>query len=225
MYEEPSGAPSSVELKDASRLLPRSRAVAHKETGSFALAADLFRYEVMASELGVYVDCDCYCIRPIEDDEYIMGWESSALICNAVLKLPNGSAILDDLRNIGNVRAFVPPWAGKKTRRRYRLRSLLGRPTPLSDMPWGTLGPIALTYYAKLRGVDDRASAPDILYGLAPGSVELLLEPGLELMDFATPRTRVIHLWNEFLRRANRNPPPGSPLAKIYDEGMNILAT
>jgi hypothetical protein len=76
VYENPSDVPYGVELADAAELMPKSMAMAHKETGSFALAADFFRYEVQAAEIGVYVDCDCYCLQPLEDAEYIMGWEN-----------------------------------------------------------------------------------------------------------------------------------------------------
>jgi hypothetical protein len=89
-------------------------------------------------------------------------------------------------------------------------------------MPWGTAGPIALTHYAQKHGVADRASAPDILYGLAAGYAGLLLEPGLTIHDLATPRTRVVHLWNEYTRRTAKRPAPDSPLAGLIEEGLGI---
>jgi len=222
VYAKPSDVPKGIELADASRLMPRSKATAHAETGSFALAADFFRYEVQAAELGVYVDCDCYCVEPLEETEYLMGWESQSQLCPAVLRLPKHSPLLADLRTIGSVRAFIPPWLPRRRRRKLMLRAAIGMPVPLAKMPWGTAGPIALTYYAQKHGLADRALAPDILYGLAPGHAGLLLEPGLSIHHFATPRTRVIHLWNEYSRRSNRTPHPNSPLAKIIEEGMRI---
>jgi hypothetical protein len=218
VYEEPKDVPEGIVLADASRTLPRELAVAHR-SGSFAFAADRFRYELMARDAGLYVDCDCYCLRPVEDREYIFGWESRLEIGTAVLKLPAGSPLLASLAGIFTTPAFVPPWQRPRVQRRLRWRARLGMPLPMHRMAWGIAGPQALTHFARIHGVADRALPADILYPLALSHVDLLREPGLGITDLATPRTRVVHLWNEVLRHALTKPaPPTSPLRRILEE-------
>ncbi|BCP54237.1 hypothetical protein K32_28540 [Kaistia sp. 32K] len=224
VYEDVAGVPKGIELSDGNDILPRSSLVRHTATGSYAIASDLFRYELLAADLGVYADCDCYCIRPIEDAEYIMGWEDGAHICSALLRMPADSELLRELRSIGKAKAFIPPWFDKRRKRRLRMRALLGAPVQIADMPWGTVGPVALTYYARKHSVDVHVLAADILYGLAPSRANLLLDPGLKMEDFLTPRTKVVHLWNEHLRHLCKTPPAGSPLEALVNEGKQLQA-
>jgi hypothetical protein len=224
VYENVTGVPAGIELADANEVLPKSRVVRHTATRSYALAADLFRYELLAAGLGIYVDCDCYCIKPLDDAEYIMGWEDGTHICNALLRLPVDSLLLQDLRSIGQAKAFVPPWFRRRDRRCLRMRAFFGVPRRLADMPWGTVGPVALTYYARKHSVAQHALAADILYGLAPTRANLLLDPGLTMNDFVTPRTKVVHLWSEHLRHLCKTPPVGSTLETLIDEGNSLQA-
>jgi len=218
VYDEPDDVPAGVELADAARFLPRERIRQYRKSGSHAFAANQFRYEALAAGVGLYVDCDCYCVRPVEVADYIMGWESHSHICNAVLKLPVGSPLLEEMRSIFGRKSFIPPWLPRKAKRRYRIRAAIGLPVALNDMEWGTTGPLGLTHYAREFGVADRASPPDAFYSLAPGHAKLLFEEGLTIHDLTTPRTRIVHLWNEYTRHL-KAPAPGSPLAQILAEG------
>src|SRR5690606_29530976 len=103
-YEKPEDAPKGVEIADAALVLPADRLVRHRKSGSLALSSDLFRMELQAIGGGIYVDADCYCVRPLEDDEYIFGWESSRYIASGVLRLPAESAILEAMRAIATTR-------------------------------------------------------------------------------------------------------------------------
>lgn len=222
VYEAPLDVSSKVELVDAAKLMPLELVQRHRRSQSYALASDLFRYEIQAAGLGIYVDCDCYCIQPLEASEYLMGLEDPSHICTAVLHLPSDSPLLADLRQIGQSKAFVPPWLKSKKRRWYRLRARMGFPVSIAEMPWGTAGPLALTYFARKHGVFSKAVAPDILYGLPKIYSDLLIEPDLMLKDFTTSRTKVIHLWNEYSRHLVGRAPPGSPLARIIEEGSAV---
>lgn len=95
-YEDVVDLPVGVEKHDANKLLPISRMI-RVPNGSPAVFCDLLRYEVQAQQLGLYVDCDMYCLQPIEDREYMFGWESDDYINGAVLKLPSGSSALEEL--------------------------------------------------------------------------------------------------------------------------------
>lgn len=215
VYEPPQGVPKGVEIADASVLLPRDRLIPHRKTGSHALSSDLFRYELMAADAGVYVDCDCYCFRPLVEEAYMFGWEDGKRIDAAVLRIPSDSPLLDALRAIGTTRGFVPPWEKPKRRYRYKTCALMGMPVPLSRMGWGTAGPTAVTYYVKAFNLLDKVKPIDEYYPVHYNQIDLLYDPDLRLEDIATPRTRVFHLWNKFLSERDENPPATSPLGRV----------
>lgn len=217
-YDPPKDTPEDIEIADAEELLPEDHITRHHEAKNFALLSDLFRYEILRAGLGLYVDCDVYCLRPIEDADYIFGWQSSRSINSAVLKLPTHCPVLSELCAIKDNPYFEPPW--RKVRRRT-LEWLRGPapPVPLEDLPRGTAGPIALTFYAMKHGIDRWASPIDRFYPLHWHNVPLLLDPALSLRELTTHRTDAIHLY-----RYRHDPliregvPEGSPLWEVVCE-------
>ncbi|RYE51293.1 MAG: galactosyltransferase Lgt5 [Hyphomicrobiales bacterium] len=217
-YEPPADVPACIDVADAEDVLPR-KAIGHLLGGRhFALASDLFRYEMLAHSLGVWVDTDCYCIRPVQDADYLFGWEDDKLINGAVLKLPSSSSFLADLRAIRE--GFIPPWAPLRKRIGWRLRPLYSDPKPLAEMPWGTAGPLALTHYAKHSGIAHLAQPVSRFYPVHWSRTKSLLDPAVRLQDLVAPDTVVLHLYNEVLRRTEAAPHPSSPLGAILAEGQ-----
>jgi hypothetical protein len=226
-YDPPSDLPNGVELADARALMPESRIVRYDKSGSPALFANLFRYQLLRAGLGLYVDCDMYCVRPIQDADYIFGWQDEWTICNAVLKLPPDSPILTKLCNLKD--GFIPPWIGRRETLKLRFRELIGGPRLLGQMRWGTTGPKAVTWYAKQDGLASHAAPTDVFYPIAKSHIHLLLDPDLRLDELITPRTQAVHLWNQlFVKRADKlsnlqsfvprdldDVPPTSPLGRI----------
>ena len=217
-YRDVEDLPACVRLSDASRVIPEKAIVRHRQSGSHALFSDIFRYELLRRQPVIYVDCDVYCVRPIEAAGYVMGYERDGIINGAVLALPSACAMLDDLDRAVGDRWFIPPWISRSKAARLRLRKLAGR-RGLEDLPWGSLGPRALTYLAEKHAVAALAEPPDVFYPLDMDRTSLLFDPRLSLDDLVTPRTKCIHLYNEVLRRKGRAEiPPGSPLAAIVRE-------
>ncbi len=220
-YDPPSDVPSGIELADARKLMPESRIVRYKKSGSPALFANLFRYQLLKAGLGLYIDCDVYCVRPIEDADYVLGWQDQGSLNNAVLKLPPDCPVLAELCNLKD--GFIPPWSKSQDKRRLRLRQLLGRPLQLEEMRWGTTGPKALTWYAQQHGLVSKAAPIDVFYPVAMSHIGLLIDPALSLDELITPRTRAVHLWSQiFANAASGLPPnvldrvpPTSPLGRI----------
>jgi hypothetical protein len=202
-YERPKDTPKGVVVADASELLPQDRVIRHRKTGSFALFANLLRYEILGAELGLYVDCDVFCIRPIADANYIFGWETRGSINSAILKLPPDCPTLAALRAFKDTPNYLPPWEKKPGRRFAWLRGP-ARAIPLEDLPWGTIGPKALTYYAKLHGIDRFASPIDRFYPVHWQHVGQFFDPALTLSDLTTYRTDAIHLYHSNFRYHSR---------------------
>jgi hypothetical protein len=58
-YDVPEGVPTGVEVRDAASILPRDRVIRHR-SGSVAIFANWFRYELQRRELGIWLDTDVY---------------------------------------------------------------------------------------------------------------------------------------------------------------------
>jgi hypothetical protein len=196
-YETPKDAPAYIEIADARRFLAEDRILRHRKTGSLALHADLLRYEILGAGLGLYVDCDVFCLRPIEDADYIFGWEGPRLLNTGILKLPPDCPVLAELQGIKDSPTFEPPWAVKRQKGRRRFEWLRG-PAPakrLEDLQWAEIGPRAFTYYAKKHGIDRLASPTDRFYPVHWGQVQLLFDPELPISQLTTHRTDALHLF------------------------------
>lgn len=214
-YAPPSDLPGDVETFDARRLLPEESLIRYKKSGSYSLFSNIYRLKILEAELGLYADCDVFCLKEIEDADYIFGWESDSYINGAVLKIPRNSEMLTAFLSATSDRSFVPPWLKPARRRIMRLRKAFGFPVSIDKLPWGTLGPRATTYFARKAGVADCAAPTDVFYPVSCDRVRSLLDPHLSLDDLITKRTLCVHLYNQALERHSASVPSGSPLAQI----------
>src|SRR4051794_39198783 len=57
-YDSVDNLPRGVECADANAIVPRHHLFVHVDTGSYSLFSDYFRYQLLARNPGVYVDCD-----------------------------------------------------------------------------------------------------------------------------------------------------------------------
>ena len=221
-YERPRDTPTGIEIADANKLLPQSRVIRHRKSGSLSLFSNLLRYELLGAGLGLYVDCDVYCLRPIEDADYILGWQGRNSLANGVLKLPPDCPVLAALRAIKDTPNFVPPWLERRKRRLEWLRGPAPA-LPLEDLPWGTTGPKALAYYAHLHGIDHLASPIDRFYPVNGHQAELLFDPALTVQELITHRTDAIHLYGTHQRDdslMHKGIPKGSPLWEMTEAAL-----
>lgn len=218
-YERPDGVPEGVAIADAAQIVPRSQIVVHRG-GSPSLFSNRFRYELQRRALGFWIDCDVYLVRPLDGlDGHVFGWAAPGHINTAVLRLPPDSPLIRPLLALFEERE-VPPWLAPRAKLAawYRLKRS-GR-TGLSTMPWGSAGPLALTWLARREGLDRCALPAEVFYPRPWEDARWILEPGIELSAVAGPRTRAVHLWNELIKGFKAEaPPPGSFLARLHAEG------
>lgn len=219
-YETPSDLPEGVEIFDATEIMPRRDLIANKKTGSVSLGTNRYRYRLLRAGMGIYADCDMYCLCPIIDDEYIFGWEDSRQINGAVLKYPADSPLADMLVAATETEYHTPDELHHR-RGKYvkRVKHALGRGIgvlSVRDMPWGVWGPRLLTQSIRTIGLEDKAKPIDSFYPLHYFNTALLFEPGLRIEDLVTPRTQAIHLCHKL--QDERPPPAGSPLQQIIAE-------
>jgi hypothetical protein len=218
-YDPPAGVPDGLELRDAEAIIPRDRIIRHK-SGSPALFANWFRYELQSRGAGIWVDCDAYLLGPLDADaDYLMGEEEPGKIANGVLRLPPDSPLLPPLLSVFEENE-VPWWLPWRARVAAHARLRWTGRTNLAAMPWGSAGPVALTALARKHGLYDRALPSDVLYPVHWTQAEWILDPARRLEERVSPRTVSIHLFHERIKRFKNDPAPaGSFLARLHAEG------
>jgi hypothetical protein len=218
-YRPPAGVPAGVELRDAAEILPESRIIRH-ETGSVALFANWFRYELQRRGLGTWLDTDAYLLKPLESERpYLMGEFEPGRINNGLIRFPPDSPLLPPLIALFEEKT-VPSWLPVRARAAawWRLRTT-GR-SGLSRMPWGSAGPQALTAIARDKGLAHLAEPPEVLYPARWQDADWIRDPAVRLDDVITERTVSIHVWNERIKHFKEAPaPPASFLARLQHEG------
>ena len=218
-YGEIDGVPAGVEQCDASAVIPADRIVRHA-SGSPAMFANWFRYELQRRNAGTWVDTDQYLVAPIDRDRpYVFGYESTEWIATGVLRLPPDAPILDPLLALFDEKE-VPPWLPPAEREAARQRLGTTGRTGVSEMPWGTTGPKAFTALATAHGLAQWAYPPEVLYPVHFSDAAWILDPSRRLDDVLAPGSIGLHLWNEQIKSFKDEPaPPGSFLARLHDEG------
>lgn len=203
-YGEVSDAPEGIWYADANRLVPEDKLLRYPN-GSYAISANLIRYELMRQECGLYIDCDVFCLRPIADADYIFGFEDDYSVNGAVLKLPADTDVVRDLCSIRD--GWVPPWS---------------RPTPdaaavpLDKLPWASTGTRALTHYVRHHNLIEHAAPYDVFYPVYPYRTGSLYDPGLKLENLITPRTKYVHFYHAIGRnRSLEDTPANTPIAEL----------
>lgn len=218
-YHELAGVPDGVQVADASEVLPERVIVRHR-SGSPSLFSNRFRYELQCRSAGVWVDMDVYVLRPLPTvDGYLFGRYEEGIISTGVLRFPPDSPLLADLLAPFEERQ-VPWWLNRRARAAawWRLRRT-GR-TGIEQMPWGSLGPKALTAVARRHGVDRFALAPEVLNPVHWLDAGWIRDPTVGLEAVVTPRTAAVHLYNELIKPFKDQPAaPGSFLARLQAEG------
>lgn len=225
------GVPAGIEVHDAAEVMPRERMLRYSASGSFALGSNFWRYEMLALDLGYWIDLDVFIVKPLEGhDDYVFGREREGGINTAVLYAPPDSQFVHDLRTLPRANR-CPPWFGPRRTLEFHMEKLARGRIELEDFPWGTFGPRMLTYVAKKRGLLRLAAPPEVFYPVGWREAHLLYSSAADIAAILTEKTRAIHLYNSQLRDLTKSPPPmGSYIAQqcerlgIFNKGRGHLA-
>jgi hypothetical protein len=209
-YDCPDDAPEGIELFDAARLMPVDQVVRNRQTGSVSLASNRYRYLLIEAGMGIYSDCDMFCVQPIEPSDYLIGREDKRRVNGAILSYPPSSKLSLLLLNATQDSFTIPPFLRSSKLRRSKVRQALGFPISAEDRPWGVWGPTLLTYAVEALKLNSHVAPVDRFYPIHPLHADLLFEPGLGLKDLITPRTQAVHLWHQV--HAAREYPHGSAI-------------
>jgi mannosyltransferase OCH1-like enzyme len=200
-------------------IVPRDQLFVHEDTQSYSLFSNYFRYQLLRRGLGLYIDCDVICVRPIDaSGPYVFGYQDDRVINGAILKLPSDSLVLRDLERLFEKRVFTPPWYSRREQLKQYARAVLGRPYGIRHAPWGSAGPTAITWYVRQHDLTRHAEPPEVFYPVHWRDAAVVLDPLASWNAMITERTRCVHLWNENLRHHDVDRPPrSSPLRRFLD--------
>jgi hypothetical protein len=194
-----------------------AQSLRHRESGSYALASDLFRYRIMVAREGYWSDTDVVCLKPVTiTGPHVFGWESKRNINGAFLYLDHQSPVLKEVMDSFRPN-FVPPWLRIRRALPFHLKRLTGRSFGPADLPWGAFGPRALTYLARKHKVDHQAQPPSVFYPLPLRDARHIFNAAFNLPEVTIQSSLMIHLWNERLKDLkHQDPEPGSLLDMLY---------
>lgn len=202
------------EIRDGRDLLGEDHpANRYRQAGVFHHFADVFRLELLRQGKGIWVDLDCLMLKPIAPREgYLFGRFNDQWLNNAVLILPQDSAVLADYFAGITAVPFRMPWSTPQRRLRRNLAILFGEPLP-DPRARTNIGPRALTYYVKRHGLFGRAEAPAVFYPVQSAQAQVLIDADdRPAQALVSGETAVVHTWHGNLRHldALREPPPPS---------------
>jgi hypothetical protein len=220
--------PDGVEVMDARTILPEEGVFYYdglntrESVGTPSTFSNQFRCKLQEIEAGIWVDCDVYCVGffDFEDQPYVFAWQNKNIINSAVLKVPSDSALLKGMLALFEPPYTIPDWVGDKDRCELLERFPDGEVHP-KLLPWGSVGPRALTALAHKHGAAGFAMGRKSFYPVMLKDLELLFDPDFDVNEKCTEMTKAIHLWNNEIRHRNDNiPPKGSFLYKVWCEGQ-----
>lgn len=221
-YGAVDGLPRGCELVDAETVIPQSEMFFYKGSRSPAVFADFFRLALMQREVGIWADCDVYCVRAFKDlPDYVFGVENDANwrngwrdeINNAVFLCPPKSELLEKLLSVfapGAFPAGMPFWRAAEV----RLRRALGEDLPAHHMQFGATGPWPLNHAVRELELTKFIMPRSAFYPMPYGTAVDLLEPETRLADRIRADTFGVHMWHSALTGRGTSemlqPKPGS---------------
>lgn len=214
------GVPEGVELRDGDAVVPRARVFRHVPTGSHSLFSNLFRYRLLQLCHGLWLDSDMYLLRPIPwDDGHVFGFGHIGVVATAVLGLPADSPVLSELVGYYDAQR-IPPWLPLRWRLRYAVQRALRGTYRIETMPWGNLGPKAVTAMVRKHGLFDLVKPQAVFSPYTWQEADWVLRADERQEDRIGPEALAIHLFNQMIRdNKEAPPPPGSFLARLHHEG------
>lgn len=214
--------PAGVELRDAAEVMPRDRMASYSGNGYVSLGANLWRYEMLAQDLGFWVDMDLIFLKPFDFAQpYVFGWQSHGLVNNAVIGAPADSPLVADLRALPRPNRR-PPWFGVGKSTAFYWKRLTQGEVGLGDFPWATFGPGLLTYAVKKNKLGGFVQGEDVFYPLGWSDATDLYGPADLVERRVTARTHAVHMWHARLAGLRDAPPPPGSYLDIMCERLGV---
>lgn len=222
-YGKITNAPQGTIIEDARKILPEGRIFKYSN-GSYAGFSNLFRYAVLSTTGGLWVDSDVVCLT----SEQTLGTEPFLV----TERMPGMSLLYNRFLNSKLRKKPSRTWKYTQLRKLKINPNVIYRPVPrkgdivdlafaVSDrfpadlQTWGDCGPILLTTFTlNYPQIAFKIMAPDfansINYWSCPDD---LLMPGKKIPEHAA----FLHLYNEMWRRSDMDKNGAFPKNSIMD--------
>lgn len=206
------------EIRDARDVTPESHPVQRYRAGRrYAMFANLFRLYLQRESKGIWVDLDCYMLKPFAaKSDYVFGYASPGKLNNAVLRLPADCPMIEEYISAVTADPLRTPWSTLRRRVARDVEILLGRSQPRMEVRTN-IGPRALTYFAKRHGVISHAKPKEAFYAIANRETNQMFLPDDTVSDRLSPGADLLHLWRGRIKRLGHLaelPPATSYLGK-----------
>ncbi|VAW56906.1 hypothetical protein MNBD_GAMMA07-188 [hydrothermal vent metagenome] len=178
-YGEVTNIPEGVIVKSGQDTLPYNDSFRYKRNNSIALFSDYFRCMLLKKEMGLWVDLDCFLLKPyvLPPHGYLLGHEMNT-INSSVLHLPNDCEILQDIITACENPNESPYWLDfRKAYLKRAAYALSGKKWHLGEMGWGVVGPVALTKLIPHYNLLDKVQPMKAFYPLNREGTAKLYNP------------------------------------------------
>ena len=200
VYDNVENIPSGVKVRDGRDILPESSIFVYRESKSVSAFSNLFRYEMLFREGGVWVDTDVICLKAIDINQPIFfGKESYDIYNGAVIGSESGQEIFRFLANQAKDPNKFLPYDDKKTKRKKLKRRFL-QGNRNGNVKWGELGPRGFTKALTHFNLEKFGLPYDTFYPITHQRWDIVFETNISLDDPMFRNTYCLHLWNEMFR-------------------------
>lgn len=180
--------PAGVQRRDARTVLPEALSTAFTQGGlrhDPAAFSDLFRYEVLFAQGGLWADADMLCLQPVaafaaleqrREGRPLFAWEDEQIVNGALIMASPGCAVMRALAD--RAREHNP-----------------------HIERWGEIGPHLITHYAQAHPEQVCLVASESFYPLHYSEMPVMLLGELyETAKLHCHNSLAVHLWNSFFR-------------------------
>jgi hypothetical protein len=182
VYEGVENVPHGTVVKDANDVLPSIRTFKYREHDSYAGFANQFRYKLLHTVGGWWVDLDLVCLKPFDfATDYVFSSEDGLTaggpgiqVNVGAIKCPAGSSLMQ----------HVWDQCSKKDP---------------AELRWGEIGPILFADSVRRFGMESFVVPPSGFCPIAWRQWQDILDPDVPCRF--TGETYAVHLWNEMWRR------------------------
>lgn len=212
-----------VKVADAAEIIDQNHPIIRfMRAGIFQTFSDFFRLELQRQQKGAWVDLDCLFLRRFDfSADYVFGATPDGKLNNAVLKLPAGSPMLDDYMASILADPLRIPWA--TWRRRLWRHVDIARGNGEPDIAFQlSIGPRALTYFAKKHDKMSLAQPNGVFYPIPAGKAGLYVADNPSAANaLIDTQSAILHLWRGWLNdhgALNQLPPKTSVVGKVLHD-------
>jgi len=201
-YDKVENIPSGVIVRDGNEIFPKNEIFYYKSGGSVSAFSNLFRYQLLYKEGGIWVDTDVVCLKAFDiDSELVFGKEQSDKFNTAVLgaKEPHHPLFEFMTNHASSPNSFLP-FDSVKTKRRKLVRKYLQGNNP-GNIKWGEIGPNGLTNAVKYLGYENHARPVTHFYPIHPSCWDTIFDCTYPSISTYFPDTYAIHIWNEMTNK------------------------